>query len=53
MFVIPAVPYLSIGLAGYSVNLEISRDARELTRTPRVIKKKKNLNKERENSSIL
>jgi len=34
-----AVLYLSIGLVGCSVNLENSRDAPKLTRTPRVIKK--------------
>jgi hypothetical protein len=45
MPVIPAVPYLFIGLARYSVNPRISRDA--------LVIKKKNLNKERENSSIL
>jgi hypothetical protein len=36
-----AVPYLSIGLAGCSVGPRISRSARKLARTPRVIKKKK------------
>ena len=35
------MPYLSTGLAGCSVSLGISRDARKLTRTPRVTKKKK------------
>jgi len=39
--VTPAVPYLPTGLAGCSVGPEISRGARKLTRTPRVIKKKK------------
>jgi hypothetical protein len=33
--------YLSTGLAGCSVGPEISRGTRKLTRTPRVIKKKK------------
>jgi len=36
-----AVLYLFTGLAGCSVSLEISRGARKLARTPRVIKKKK------------
>jgi len=40
MFVIPALLYLSTGLAGYSVGPRISRGARKLTRTPQVIKKK-------------
>jgi hypothetical protein len=35
-----AVPYLPTGLAGCSVDPGISRGARKLTRTPRVIKKK-------------
>jgi hypothetical protein len=39
--VIFVVPYLSIGLAGCSVDSGNSRGARKLTRTPRVIKKKK------------
>ena len=42
-FVIPALPYLPTGLAGYSVGSGISRGARKLTRTPQVIKKKKKL----------
>jgi hypothetical protein len=42
--VTPAVFYLPTGLAGCSVDPEISRDARKLARTPRVIKKKKRLN---------
>jgi hypothetical protein len=41
-FVIPALLYLSTGLVGYSVGPGISRDARKLTRTPQVIKKKTN-----------
>jgi hypothetical protein len=36
------VPYLSTGLVGCSVDPGNSRDARKLTRTPRVIKKKNN-----------
>jgi hypothetical protein len=50
--VTPAVSYLSIGLAGCSVDPRNSRDTRKLTRTPRVIKKKNNNNKclVRENS---
>jgi hypothetical protein len=36
----PAVPYLSTGLAGCSVDPGISHGACKLTRTPRVIKKK-------------
>jgi len=35
------VPYLFIGLTGYSVDSGNSRGARKLVRTPRVIKKKK------------
>jgi len=38
---IPAVSYLSTGLAGCSVGPEISCGACKLTRTPRVTKKKK------------
>jgi hypothetical protein len=34
------VSYLSIGFTEYSVGPEISRSARKLTRTPRIIKKK-------------
>jgi hypothetical protein len=34
MFVIPAIFYLFIGLAGCSVNLGISRGAYKLARTP-------------------
>jgi hypothetical protein len=41
MSVIPAVSYLSTGLAGCSVGPEISRGTRKLARTLRVIKKKK------------
>jgi biotin synthase-related radical SAM superfamily protein len=41
MFVTLMVPYLSTGLAGYSVNPENSRDARKLARTSWIIKKKK------------
>jgi len=37
--VISAVPYMSIGLAGCSMDPRISRDARKLARTSRVIKK--------------
>jgi len=40
MPVIPAVSYLSTGLAGYLVGPGISRGVRKLARTPRVIKKK-------------
>jgi len=40
MSVIPAMPYLSTGLAGYSVDPGNSRGARKLARTPRVIKKR-------------
>jgi len=43
ILVIPAIFYLFTELAGYSVNPKISHSARKLTRTPRVIKKKKNL----------
>jgi len=39
MSVTPAVPYMSTGLAGYSVDPRISRGARKLTRTARVKKK--------------
>jgi len=39
--VTPAVSYLLTGLAGYLVGPEISRGARKLARTPRVIKKTK------------
>ena len=39
----PAVPYLSTGLAGCSVDPGNSRGARKLARTPRVIKKNKDL----------
>jgi hypothetical protein len=39
----PAVPYLFTGLAGYSVDPGNSRGARKLTRTPRIIYKKKNI----------
>jgi len=39
--VTPAVPYLSAGLAGCSVDPGNSHGARKLTRTPRVINKKK------------
>jgi len=41
MPVTPVVPYLSTGLAGCSVDPGNSRGARKLTRTPQVIKKKK------------
>jgi hypothetical protein len=41
MSVTPAVPYMRTGLAGCSVDPGISHDARKLTRTPQVIKKKK------------
>jgi hypothetical protein len=41
MPVILTVPYLSIGLAGCSVDPKINRDARKLVRTAEVIKKKK------------
>jgi len=41
--VIPAVFYLPTRLAGCSVDPGISRGARKLTRTPRVIKKKKRI----------
>jgi len=34
------VPYMSTGLAGCSVGPGISRGARKLARTPRIIKKK-------------
>jgi hypothetical protein len=44
MSVIPAVPYLSTGLAGCSVSPGISRGARKLARTPRVIKNNNNNN---------
>jgi hypothetical protein len=33
MFVIPVVPYMFIGFAGYLMDREINRDARKLTRT--------------------
>jgi hypothetical protein len=39
--VTPAVPYMPTGLAGCSVGPRISRGARKLARTPRVIKNKK------------
>jgi len=39
MSVTPAVPYLFIGLAGCSMDPGISRGARKLVRTPRIIKK--------------
>jgi hypothetical protein len=42
MFIIFAVPYLSIRLAGYSVDLEINHDIHKLTQTSCVIYKKKN-----------
>jgi len=41
IFIIPAVSYLSTGLAGCSVGSGISCGARKLARTPRVTKKKK------------
>jgi hypothetical protein len=41
MYVILVVPYLSIKLARCSVDPGISRGTRKLTRTTRVIKKKK------------
>jgi hypothetical protein len=41
MPVIPAVFYMFTGLAGCSVDPGNSRGTRKLTRTPRVIKKKK------------
>jgi len=40
MLVTPAVPYLSIGLAGCSVDLEISHGADKQAGHPKVIKKK-------------
>jgi hypothetical protein len=40
MFVIPAVFYIFIGLAGCLMNPEISYDMRKLARTRRVKKKK-------------
>jgi hypothetical protein len=43
MPVILTVPYLSIGLAGCSVDPKINRDARKLVRTAEVIKKKKKI----------
>jgi len=43
MSVIPAVSYLPTGLTGCSVGPGTSRGGRKLARTPRVIKKKKNL----------
>jgi len=43
MSVILTVPYMPTGLAGYSVDPEISCGARKLTRIPRVIKKKKTI----------
>jgi hypothetical protein len=39
--VTPAVLYLLTGLAGYSVDPGISRGARKLAQTPRVIKKRR------------
>jgi hypothetical protein len=39
--VTPAMSYLSTGLTGCLVGPRISRSARKLARTPRVIKKKK------------
>jgi hypothetical protein len=41
--VIPAVLYLPTGLAEYLVGPGISRGARKLVRTPRVIKNKKRI----------
>jgi hypothetical protein len=41
MLVTPAVPYLSIGLAGCSVDLEISHGADKQARTSQGYKKKK------------
>jgi hypothetical protein len=41
--VTPAVPYLPTGLAEYLVGPGISRGARKLVRTPRVIKNKKRI----------
>ena len=41
MSVTPVMSYLSTGLAGCSVDPEISRGACKLARKPRVIKKKK------------
>jgi hypothetical protein len=41
MLVTPVVPYLSIRLAGCSVDLEISRGAGKQARTPQGYKKKK------------
>jgi len=41
MSVIPAVYYMSTGLAGCLMGPKISRSVRKLTRTSRVIKKKK------------
>jgi hypothetical protein len=41
MLVIPAMLYLPTRLAGYSVDPEISRSTRKLTRTSQVIKKQK------------
>ena len=43
----PAVPYLSIGLAGCLVGPEISRGARKLARTPQVIYKKNSHSKKK------
>jgi len=36
------VPYMFTGLTGYSVDSEISCDARKLARTPRIKKNKNN-----------
>jgi len=41
MPVTPAVSYLLTGLARFSVDPGISHGTRKLTRTPRIIKKKK------------
>jgi hypothetical protein len=43
IYVIFVVFYLSIGFIEYSVGPEISRGARKLTRTPRIIKKNSQL----------